>query len=142
MNPSINQDSKTGKIKVSDDFVKAYRLFNIISIKDVFDTLSRAEKILLYLLVVDKHSDFNQTSLLNFSLDRDIVDLIHKLTSEGPQGVSDVDIMYLTNITGFDYISVDSIVDGRGRKLPKPLLEDSEIQAMKRDLNIEKILED
>ncbi|NCZ71443.1 MAG: hypothetical protein EBY80_15030, partial [Actinobacteria bacterium] len=68
--------------------------------------------------------------------------LIHKLTSEGPSGVADVDIMYLTNITGFDYISVDSIVDGRGRKLPKPLLEDSEIQAMKRDLNIEKILED
>jgi hypothetical protein len=142
MTSLLNQDPKTGKIKVSDNFVRAYRLFNVVSIEETFELLSRAEKILLYILVVDKHSDFNETSLRNFSLDTEIVNIIHQLLTDGPSSIRDSDFLYLCSTTNFDYISIDSLVDGRGRQLPRPLLDETEIMIMKRDINIEKLLEE
>lgn len=142
MTSHLNQDPKTGKIKVSDNFVKAYRLFNIVSIEEVFGLLSRAEKILLYTLVVDKHSDFNETSLRNFSLDIEIVNITHQLLTDGPASIRDSDFLYLCSTTNFDYISIENLVDGRGRQLPKPLIDETEIMVMKRDINIEKLLEE
>jgi hypothetical protein len=142
MTSLLNQDQKTGKIKVSDNFVKAYRLFNVVSIEEVFRLLPRAEKILLYILVVDRHPDFNETSLRNFSLDTEIVNITHQLLTDGPSSIRDSDFLYLCSTTNFDYISIENLVDGRGRQLPKPLIDEREIMVMKRDINIEKILVD
>ena len=122
--------------------MKAYRLFNVVSIEELFRLLPRAEKILLYILVVDKHPDFNETSLRNFSLDTEIVNITHQLLTDGPASIRDSDFLNLCSITNFDYISIDNLVDARGRQLPKPLIDEREIMVMKRDINIEKILVD
>ena len=134
----INIVEKEEKIlQVSDQFVEAYKMFNVIKVTELVENLSRRERLLLLTLASDSFKK-NDTLKENISPFRDELIVLYRLqVDEGDS--ADEDVRYLVEATGDKYIDTETLRMLSGDKLPKPLTEE-EAQIMRRDLNIESIV--
>jgi hypothetical protein len=134
----INIVEKEEKIlQVSDQFVEAYKLFNVIKVTELVENLSRRERLLLLTLASDSFKK-NDTLKENISPFKDELIVLYRLqVDEGDS--ADEDVRYLVEATGDKYIDTETLCMLSGDKLPKPLTEE-EAQIMRRDLNIESIV--
>ncbi|NBP55352.1 hypothetical protein EBU71_02225, partial [bacterium] len=104
------------------------------------DRLERVEKILLFLLIAENYSDYNEACIQNFKPYDDILGQVLEWLENESGTFNDRDILFLRELTGSKTINLDLFVDSRGLKLPKAL-NDKEIKILRRDSRIEKILE-
>jgi hypothetical protein len=134
----INIVEKEEKIlQVSDQFVEAYKMFNVIKVTELVENLSRRERLLLLTLASDSFKK-NDTLKENISPFKDELIVLYRLqVDEGDS--ADEDVRYLVEATGDKYIDTETLRMLSGDKLPKPLTEE-EAQIMRRDLNIESIV--
>ena len=134
----INIVEKEEKIlQVSDQFVEAYKLFNVIKVTELVENLSRRERLLLLTLASDSFKK-NDTLKENISPFKDELIVLYRLqVDEGDS--ADEDVRYLVEATGDKYIDTETLCMLSGDKLPKPLTEE-EAQIMRRHLNIESIV--
>jgi hypothetical protein len=140
MNVNVFFKDDSGKIRVSDTLVQAYRLFPVDSVGYLVDRLERVEKILLFLLIAENYSDYNEACIQNFKPYDDILGQVLEWLENESGTFNDRDILFLHEITGSKTINLNLFVDSRGMKLPKAL-DDKEIKILRRDSRIEKILE-
>lgn len=134
----INIVEKEEKIlQVSEQFVEAYKMFNVIKVTETVENLSRRERLLLLTLASDSFKK-NDTVKENISPFKDELIVLYRLQiDEGDNG--DEDVQYLVEATGDKYIDTEALRMLSGEKLPKPLTEE-EAQIMRRDLNIKSIV--
>lgn len=99
-------------IKVSDNFVKAFKLFNIVDVSDILKELSSIEIHLLLIKCLDEHDDCNPFVIQNFkdhlNIIGDIYDLLDKQETTNPI------LLELIETTGDKYVSTADIRDSEG----------------------------
>lgn len=128
----MNKDSK---IIVSDEFVKAYKLFNVIKLD--LSNLSRQELLLLLVVAVDVFSEENSVVIDNFRPFQSEINIILDLLSD--KDIDDQDLLNLANLTNEKYIDTSKIEDSLGNDLPKPLTNNEAIE-MRRTIGIDKLI--
>ncbi len=128
----MNKDSK---IIVSDEFVKAYKLFNVIKLD--LSNLSRQELLLLLVVAVDVFSEENSVVIDNFRPFQSEINIILDLLSD--KDIDDPDLLNLANLTNEKYIDTSKIEDSLGNELPKPLTNNEAIE-MRRTIGIDKLI--
>jgi hypothetical protein len=128
----MNKDSK---IIVSDEFVKAYKLFNVIKLD--LSNLSRQELLLLLVVAVDVFSEENSIVIDNFRPFQSEINIILDLLSD--KDIDDPDLLNLANLTNEKYIDTSKIEDSLGNDLPKPLTNNEAIE-MRRTIGIDKLI--
>jgi hypothetical protein len=128
----MNKDSK---IIVSDEFVKAYKLFNVIKLD--LSNLSRQELLLLLVVAVDVFSEENSVVIDNFRPFQSEINIILDLLSD--KDIDDPDLLNLANLTNEKYIDTSKIEDSLGNDLPKPLTNNEAIE-MRRTIGIDKLI--
>jgi hypothetical protein len=133
------ETNNTEKIKVSDLFIDIYKHFNVISQTEKMKTLDRRELILLLTLAIDSYSEDNATVIENFRPYKQELDLIYDLQND--DGVTDADLLFLSEQTGEKYIDTTQILNLSGDELPKPLTDD-EARILRRELGISQIVDE
>ncbi len=128
----MNKDSK---IIVSEEFVKAYKLFNVIKLD--LSNLSRQELLLLLVVAVDVFSEENSVVIDNFRPFQSEINIILDLLSD--KDIDDPDLLNLANLTNEKYIDTSKIEDSLGNDLPKPLTNNEAIE-MRRTIGIDKLI--
>lgn len=128
----MNKDSK---IIVSDEFVKAYKLFNVIKLD--LSNLSRQELLLLLVVAVDVFSEENSVVIDNFRPFQSEINIILDLLSD--KDIDDPDLLNLATLTNEKYIDTSKIEDSLGNDLPKPLTNNEAIE-MRRTIGIDKLI--
>lgn len=128
----MNKDSK---IIVSEEFVKAYKLFNVIKLD--LSNLSRQELLLLLVVAVDVFSEENSVVIDNFRPFQSEINIILDLLSD--KDIDDPDLLNLANLTNEKYIDTSKIEDSLGNELPKPLTNNEAIE-MRRTIGIDKLI--
>lgn len=128
----MNKDSK---IIVSDEFVKAYKLFNVIKLD--LSNLSRQELLLLLVVAVDVFSEENSVVIDNFRPFQSEINIILDLLSD--KDIDDQDLLNLATLTNEKYIDTSKIEDSLGNDLPKPLTNNEAIE-MRRTIGIDKLI--
>jgi len=121
-------------IHVSDEFLNAYKLFNVVKV-DV-SKLNRQELLLLLIVAVDVFSDKNSVVIDNFRSFQKEISIILDLLSD--KDIDDPDLMKLSELTGERYIDTSKVKDKNGDDLPNPL-SDSEAIEMRRSIGIDKL---
>jgi len=121
-------------INVSDEFLNAYKLFNVVKV-DV-SKLNRQELLLLLIVAVDVFSDKNSVVIDNFRSFQKEISIILDLLSD--KDIDDPDLMKLSELTGERYIDTSKVKDKNGDDLPNPL-SDSEALEMRRSIGIDKL---
>lgn len=132
------ETNNTEKIKVSDLFIDIYKHFNVISQTEKMKLLERRELLLLLTLAIDSYSEDSQIVIENFRPYKQELDLIYDLQND--DGVTDADLLFLSDQTAEKYIDTTQILDLSGNKLPSPLTED-EARILRRELDINQIVD-
>jgi hypothetical protein len=127
-------DEKTEKLTVSDEFISAYRLFNVNYQVDNIRKLSKSEIFIMLLVCLDKHDEEQKVVMSNFEKFKEEALLIHKVLENDV--ADDSNLKHLVDTLNKSYVNVaDSVVDKNGEKLPKVYTKDEATQKM-RDIKI------
>lgn len=102
-------------MNVSDNFVKAFQLFNVINIDDYFEKLSLMEKYLFCMISIDRHDEDDSISLSNFIKISDYFEEILILQETGE--TNNPVLKELINITKSVQIDTEIIRDSNGNRL-------------------------
>lgn len=102
-------------MKVSDDFVRAFELFNVIDIEDFFEKLSLKEKYLLCITCIDRHDHNDTISLNNFVKISGYLDVILEFQKTGKTKIKE--LKELTILTESNSIDTKIITDLSGNRL-------------------------
>lgn len=127
-------ESKSKKIKVSDEFVNIYRNFNVYNQIDKLKFMSKKDLYLMLTLCLDKHSDEDPVVVNNFLPFKEECMKIFDVQDD--KGTDDLDLKSLIDETNDEYIDTDILVDSTGGKLPDPYT-----QQEARDIKIQKLEE-
>lgn len=102
-------------MNVSNDFVEAFQLFNVINIDDHFERLNVTEKYLLCLTTIDRHDENDSVSLSNFIKISHYFDDILELQKTGETNIPE--LRELIKLTNSGKIDTDIIRDSNGDRL-------------------------
>ena len=130
------ETNNTEKIKVSPDFVEAFRLFNVNSQVERIKKLTRKEILLLLILAIDSYSEDSEIVIENFKPFKSELDLIYNLQND--ETVTDTDLLSIADETGEKYVDTSNICQLDGTKLPSATTEE-EARIIRRDLGISEI---
>jgi hypothetical protein len=104
-------------IKVSDKFVKAFKLFNVIDVSDILEELSPTEIYLLLIKCLDEHDDSNSIVVQNFKDYLNIIGDIYEFLDK--QETKNTILLDLIETTGDKYVSTSDIRDYEGNVVNK-----------------------
>ncbi len=130
-------ENKNNYVKVSDNFVDIYKMFNVTNQSEKMSKLSRKELMLLLLLAIDSFSEENHAVMENFKNFKTEMEIIYDLQQD--KECTDQDLLNLGKETDEKYIDTSKIIDSKGNELPSPLSEQEALQ-MRRDISINDII--
>lgn len=124
-------------VNVSDEFLKVYRNFNVISVEEDAKKLDKKELYLLLTLCLDKFEDTDPVVVKNFQPFKDEVMEIFKIQDD--METENPLLLELIKITEDKYIDTDVLKTKCGEEIPEPLtkdeVRDEKIKIIGRDLN-------
>jgi hypothetical protein len=119
-------------IKVSDNFIKAFQLFNIVDVSDILKELSPTETYLLLIKCLDEHDDYNPFVIQNFKNYLDIISGIYDFLDKN-ETINPI-LLELIEITGDKYVNTSDIRDNEGilvRKLNTREIREYKLKILK-----------
>jgi Fe-S-cluster formation regulator IscX/YfhJ len=109
-------------VNVSDEFLKVYRNFNVISVEEDAKKLDKKELYLLLTLCLDKFEDTDPVVVKNFQPFKDEVMEIFKIQDD--METENPLLLELIKITEDKYIDTEVLKTKGGEEIPEPLTKD------------------
>ncbi len=104
-------------IKVSDNFVRAFKLFNVVDVNDILVELSPTEIYLLLIKCLDEHDDSNPFVVQNFKEYLDVISIIYEFLDK--QETTNSILLELIKTTGDKYVNTSNIRGSDGSVINK-----------------------
>lgn len=122
------------KVTVSNEFIKIYRNFNVVSQFYIINKLKENNEIEFYLLmikVLDSHQEDDKIVQLNLLPFEDQIMEIYEMQDD--KEVNNDSLKELSKLTSNVYVDTSCLVDLNGDSLPNPYTK-SEIRDLKIDI--------